>query len=230
MVPDGVPGYGVEWASSMGMALLDELRVSMIESLLVLEALPGQVDLNLDELRTELCAALRSARQAASLLNQGAALAQAWGAGFSRPQAVFARHKAAVRNGAPRMSPASSGTEQLEKQLAELDAAAGMTKSHGTQPVCSASTQSSGQPCRSKALPVSPGVFGQSCYQHASPEEKARYRVRQAGYADYDDTRRGVREMHRAAGVGICADWMARREDMSRWFHEAQSLTALADQ
>lgn len=202
----------------------------MIESLLVLAALPGQVDLNLDELSTELRSALRSARhayQAASLLNQGAALAQAWGTGLSRPRAVFARHRAAVRDGATPMSPQSSGAEQLEKQLATMDAADDVAQFHAYRPVCAATVQASGQPCRSSALHLGHGFFSQRCYQHASPAEKARFRAQHAGPTD--DTMRGLREMHRAAGMGICADWMSRREDMSRWFHEAQSLAALAD-
>lgn len=170
---DSVPGYEVEWASPTGLALLDEMRVSMIECLLVLAALPGEVDLNLDELRTDLRSALDSARQAyraASLLNQGAVLAPAWGTGLSRPQAVFARHHSAVRDGAEHLLPMPSETETLEDQLAHRPADHELDK-------------------------------------HANA--------------------RG--EGQRAAGVGISADWLARRQDTSRWFHEAQSMMALTD-
>lgn len=214
----------------MGVALLEELQVSVIECLLVLEALPGEVDLNLSELGARLRAAYRSAREAydaASLLNQGATLANARGAGMSAPQVVLARHGAAARAGAAPVLPTVSGTEPLWRALKEAQEP---EPDHclGSQPVCSAIVQSSGLPCGFGVLSVGLGLFGTHCYHHVSAAEKDQYRVYEAARGRAEETRQGLREMQRAAGVGICADWLQRREDDSRWFHEAVSLIALA--
>lgn len=161
------PAYDVEWASAQGLTLLDELRVSIVECLLVVESLPGNVDLNLDDLSADLLAVQRSAREAckaASLLNQRAALETAWTANLSRPKAVLARHSAAVRNGAPRTPPVASENERIENLLWK------------TPP------------------------------------------------NDLRDEAKGLREARRALGVGISADWLRRRQDMSRWYHEAETI------
>lgn len=165
------PGYDVEWASAQGLTLLDELRVSMVECLLVVESLAGNVDLNLDDLTAELQAVQRSAQQAykaASLLNQRATLETAWTANLSRPKAVLARHSAAVRNGAPQMSPIAPHTERIENLL-----------------------------------------------WNRPP-------------ADRPDEVNSQRAVRRALGIGISADWLRRRQDMSRWYHEAETIAGVS--
>lgn len=165
------PDYDVEWASAEGLTLLDELRVSMIECLLVVGSLPdGSVDLNLDDLAAELRTAQRSAQEAyraASLLNQRASLDTAWGSAFSRPRAIFARHNAAVRTGALRVSPVPAQTERVEDLLWKEPA------------------------------------------------------------TDHPDDAIRLNETRRALGLGISADWLRRRKDMSRWYHEAEVIAGV---
>ncbi|MEU9808552.1 hypothetical protein [Mycobacterium sp. NPDC050853] len=166
------PDYDVEWASAEGLTLLDELRVSMTECLLVVGSLSeGSVDLNLDDLAAELHTAHRSAQEAyraASLLNQRASLDAAWGAGHSRPNAIFARHNTAVRGGASRVSPVAAENQRVEDLL-----------------------------------------WKQPATVH--PDDAVR-----------------LNEVRRALGIGISADWMRRRKDMSRWYYEAEAIAGVA--
>lgn len=167
MIFEDEPDYDIEWASTHGLTLLDELRVSIAECLLVVEWLPGNVDLNFDDLCADLLAVQRSAQEAckaASLLNQRAALESAWTTNLSRPKAVLARHSAAVRNGAPRTSPVASENERIENLLWKAPS-------------------------------------------NDSPDEA-----------------RSLQEARRALGVGVSADWLRRRQDMSRWYHEAETI------
>ncbi|AYM44313.1 hypothetical protein P5V78_24220 [Mycobacteroides abscessus subsp. abscessus] len=165
------PDYDAEWASALGLTLLDELPVSMIECLLVVGSLPhSSVDLNLDDLAAELRTAQRSAQeayQAASLLNQRASLDTAWGSAHSRPRAVFARHNAAVRSGAPRVSPVATQTERVEDLLSKEPA------------------------------------------------------------TDHPDDAVRLNEVRHALGIGISADWLRRRKDMSRWYHESEVIAGV---
>jgi hypothetical protein len=95
--------HPLDTATPLGLDILDELCTVLLECLMVAEAVQFEVSLNLDELLNALTAIqqpARSAYRAASLLHQGAALDESWSTTRSRPKAVFARHRAAVRGGA----------------------------------------------------------------------------------------------------------------------------------
>lgn len=75
------PTLAPESVSSFALEVLDELRMRMLECLLVLQALPEEADLNFDEIENDIHTVSRGARnayEAASLVHQGAALGERW--------------------------------------------------------------------------------------------------------------------------------------------------------
>ncbi len=64
-----------ETVSSLALDVIDELRMKMLECLLVLRTLPDEADLNFTDLANDVLAAHRGmleAYQAASIVHQGA--------------------------------------------------------------------------------------------------------------------------------------------------------------
>lgn len=118
--PDLVP---MESVSSLALDVIDELRMKMLECLLVLQTLPDGAVLNLSDLAGDLLAARRGtqeAYQAVSLLHQGAELDERWGHNRSRPKVIFARHVAAVHRGAKKVTPMLALCDRLECHLYQL--------------------------------------------------------------------------------------------------------------
>ncbi len=112
-----------ETVSSLALDVIDELRMKMLECLLVVQTLRDEADLNFTDLANDILAAHRStleAYQAASIVHQGAELDERWGNGLSRPKAVFARHNAAVRQGATKVTPMPALCDRLERHLYQL--------------------------------------------------------------------------------------------------------------
>lgn len=211
-----------ETASVVGVALLDELRISLLECLLVLEALPDEVTLKFDELTAELHAAYRSARiahSAGSLLQQGAILDERWGNNLSRPKAVFARHNAAVRQGGIAVAPVASTAAAMERRLWELPALDRTQDITGPRPVCSAMTRTTGEECTTTAIYLGGGIFGSHCYKHATASERGQYKAHhEAVDARQGQSRELLQDFQRTMGEEISAEWLQRREEAHRWF------------
>jgi hypothetical protein len=112
-----------ERVSKAALDLLDELRLTLLECLLVLKVLPDEADLDFVDLEQQVLLTHHYAKQAhraAGLVNQGAVLNERWGECLSRPKAVFARHSAAVRQGAPRLQPLPMISDEFERRLWKL--------------------------------------------------------------------------------------------------------------
>jgi hypothetical protein len=170
-----------ETASALALEILDELAVRLLECRRVLEALHEEVDLNFDDFIADISVVERSAQEAfgaASLLNKGAGLDERWGYNLSRPKAIFARHRAAARRGAPAVSPEPSTVDLFHlsfRPLIRLDRLQDMS---GPRPTCAAATRD-GSRCESSAIYLGTGVFGPNCYVHSTRAEREQYRQHQ---------------------------------------------------
>ncbi|OHT82238.1 hypothetical protein BKG69_01090 [Mycobacteroides chelonae] len=219
---------GDESASSLALEVIDELRVRMLECLLVLQTLPDEADLNFDELAHELLAAHRSARQAfeaASLLHQGAALDERWGSGCSRPRAIYARHNAAVRRGAEQVRPAAALSDTLERRLWQLPSTDRTQDVVGARPTCSGTVRTTGQECSTTAIYLGQGMFGSHCYVHASAGERQQYRAHHDTVSTRQATsREQLQDLQRTVGEHIAAHWIADREDRQRWIDQMAQI------
>lgn len=224
-------GYGSdveESASALALEIIDELRVRMLECLLVVQILPGEADLNFDELAHELLAAHRSAQQAfeaASLVHQGATLDERWGNGLSRPKAIFARHHAAIRQGAQQVRARPAPSDELERRLWQLPASDRTQDVTGPRPKCTGMVRTTGQECTNSAIYLGSGMFGAHCYSHATSVERDQYR---AHHEQIDSRQAGSREtlvdLQHAVGEKVAAHWIAHREERTRWIESvAQS-------
>lgn len=206
-----------EYVSGIALDVLDELRIKLLECRLVLQALPDEADLNFDDLDEKIRAALEVARftfEAASLVHQRAQLAERWGIGWSRPKAIFARHSAAVRNGAPRVTPKPSSSDQLEWSLWQLSTPSRANDAPASRPRCSGTVRATRLPCTSSAIYLGSGTFGAHCYSHASPQERIRYRTHNdAVVAAEIDTHEALIGRRISAGRNTTADWLQRRKD-----------------
>lgn len=174
------PTLAPESVSSFALEVLDELRMRMLECLLVLQALPEEADLNFDEIENDIHTVQRGARnafEAASLVHQGAALGERWGANLSRPKAIFARHNSAVRQGARHIRPMPALSDRIERHLWQLPAVDSTQNVVGHRPKCSGLVRATGEACASSAIYLGSGMFGAHCYSHASPAERDRYRI-----------------------------------------------------
>lgn len=223
------PTLAPESVSSFALEVLDELRMRMLECLLVLQALPEEADLNFDEIENDIHTVQRGARnayEAASLVHQGAALGERWGANVSRPKAIFARHNAAVRGGARQIKPMRALSDRVERHLWQLPAVDATQNVTGARPKCSGMVRSTGDPCASSAIYLGSGMFGAHCYSHASVAERDRYRVHHEEVAARQcDSREELLEHQRSIGHKITAHWIAQRGQRMRWV-EQMSPTA----
>lgn len=210
-----------ESASLLALELLDELRVCVLECLLVLEALPAEVDLNFDELIASLHRVRLPARQAfgaASLLHRGAALDERWGENLSRPKAIFARHNAAVRDGGQKVWPTHSVVDAIESWLRRAPVADRSQNVVGPRPPCLATTQAAGEPCSNSAVYLGSGSFAAHCYPHATRAERDKYRQHQLAVNQALERERNDREdLLRGLGGEIAADWIQRRQASRSW-------------
>jgi hypothetical protein len=117
------PTSSGERVTDSALDLLDELRLTLMECVLVLKMLPGEADLNFVDLEQQILLThhyAKQAHQAASLVNQGATLNARWGKSLSRPKAVFARHSAAVQLGAVQRRPLPMISDEFEERLWRL--------------------------------------------------------------------------------------------------------------
>lgn len=216
--------YPDETVSSLALEIIDELRMKMLECLLVVQTLPEGADLNFVDLANDILAAHRStleAYQAASIMHQGAELDERWGNALSRPKAIFARHNAAVRRGATKVTPVPALCDRLERHLYHLPRPDRTQTVVGQRPKCSAMVKSTGDDCTNSAIYLGSGIFGAHCYSHATPDEREQYRV----HHEKNDARQArshtdLRNLQRAVGEKIAAQWISTREYRGQWVNE----------
>lgn len=216
--------YPDETVTSLAIEVIDELRMKMLECLLVVQTLPDTADLNFTDLANDILAAHRSTLetyQAASIVHQGAELDERWGNGLSRPKAIFARHNAAVRRGATKVTPAPALCDRLERHLYQLPRPDRTQTVAGQRPKCSALVKSTGEDCTNSAIYLGSGIFGAHCYSHATPEEREQYRV----HHEKNDARQArshndLRDLQRAVGEKISAHWISTREHRIQWVND----------
>lgn len=208
-------------ASPLALALLDELRVCLLECQLVLEVLVDEADLNLDELSAELFSVAQPARLAygaASLLEQGAELNESWSAGPSRPKAIFARHSAAARAGALRVSPTERMIDRVERQLRQSPRPDAHQLGGGPRPRCTSITARTNEPCDNPAIYLGSGSFAAHCYSHSTRTEREQYRHHQEALSRaIEDAWAERRNLMRLAGGAVAADWLQRRDAGRPW-------------
>lgn len=219
------PG-GAEYASDRALELLDELRIRVMECRLVLHALPGEADMKFDELEQDLYQVQQGAHlayQAASMVHQGAALNPRWGVGFSRPKAIFARHNAAVHDGADRLLPECSLWDRLERALSQLPSVEAVSDAIGIPPRCTGTIRATGLPCPAAAIRLD-DVFCTHCYSHASSVEREKYRKdREAVATAQDESREKLLRRRRTVAEGIVDRWLANRVHRQLWVDDIEA-------
>ncbi|WP_016888809.1 hypothetical protein [Mycobacteroides abscessus] len=216
-----------ETVSPLALDVIDELRMKMLECLLAIQTLPEQADLNFAELANDILAAHRStleAYQAASIVHQGAELDERWGNGLSRPKAIFARHNAAVRRGATKVVPMPALCDRLERHLYQLPRPDRTQTLAGQRPKCAAVVKSTGEDCTNSAIYLGSGIFGAHCYAHATTDEREQYRI----HHEKNDARQArshsdLRDLQRAVGEKIVAQWISTRGQRAQWINDIAS-------
>jgi hypothetical protein len=208
------------------MTALAKLCATLLECRLVLTALPEEVDMIFDDLDDQLAAAQMEARQAyraTSLLRQGALLDPRWGKRASRPKAVFARHGAAVKNGAARVIPHLSRADECFDILNDpgrSDRAQDLPL--GRRPKCPVAGADDEEPCNQTAFYLGKGEFAATCWAHGSEGDRDRYRHhQQADAGRYEDRDERLRVLGRA----VMRQWILAHEAQS----EAPDETVGAD-
>lgn len=213
-----------EFVSSIALEVLEELLLRVIECRLVLQALPGEADLNFDELDGALHVTQQSAceaHDAAWLVHQGARLNARWGTGWSRPKAIFARHGAAVQDGANKVNLIPNLGHRLDRSMWQLPAPDRVEDVVGVRPRCAGAVRATKLRCSVSAIYLGSGVYGAHCYSHATPAERDQYRQHNdltlAAQADSHGRLLGFR---RAVGEKIADRWRQHRETKRQWVEE----------
>jgi hypothetical protein len=119
----------VDSASPVGFFLLGQMRLNLEEIQRVMSVVMSEVYVDFDEVMAALSTLqqkMNEATQAASLLMNDADLDENenWGSFPSRPGAIFARHNAAIKNGAPVTPfyfPVNSLSSYLENSSSDED-------------------------------------------------------------------------------------------------------------
>lgn len=216
---------GAETASDVGMVTLAQICYQLFECRLVLEALPYEVDLNLVELVRDISTAQQSARQAysaASLLREGAALEQRCDTSPSRPDAIFARHLAAVAAGARRVAPDVSRTDNFSDGLND-DRRRDRTKGIvGPRPTCEAVLRDGSRHCIKPALYLGAGRWGRNCYIHATTADRDRLRELEGiVVAAGENDERTRKEVLLVFGQAVMFSWADAHDEASQSSSEA---------
>lgn len=219
---------GEEHVTAYAVDLLDELRLNVSQCLLVLGILSKQADVGFGELQHALVCARQEAKQAfeaASVVHQGARLNESWGRALSRPKAIFARHSAAVRDGAPRVQPLRGLSDRFENQVWQLPPLDRCQDFVGSRPICQAAIRATGSRCSSVAIYIGDGAFAAHCYSHATEFEREKYRA----HAQAVDTRQSTSHqellnIQQRVGEVIADSWTQRRERRQEHLEELARL------
>ena len=218
-----------EYVSGLALELLDELRIKMMECRLVLKALPDEADMNFDELEHDLHIAQEAAHQAydaASVVHQGARLDPRWGNGWSRPKAIFARHDAAVRDGALRIDPKFGLGDRLERVLWQLSTSECVDHVPDVRSKCTGTVRATKRPCRASAIYLGSGLFGAHCYSHATAAERDQYRKHQDSVgASQSDAYTDLLGRQRDVGEQLSVQWLQHRDTRRQWVDAVASAS-----
>lgn len=211
----------VDTATPLGLDVLDEMCIALLECLIAAEAVQFEAGLNLDELLTALCAIqqpARSAFRAASLLHQGAAMTESWSTTRSRPKAVFARHRAAVRQGASPSNPLEPTAVRFNQALNANNTVDDARSVAGTGPQCAGQAGTTTEECTTTAVYLGLGEFAAHCYAHLTAVEHRRFRQYQCDVAlqQHAVTQTLNERAWRAADL-VFAEWLQRRSRGTRW-------------
>ncbi|MCV7152609.1 hypothetical protein [Mycolicibacterium pyrenivorans] len=214
----------VDSASPLGLQILEELRVLLLECQLVVISLADEVDLNFEDCLGGLTAVrelVAQASGAASLMSQNAALDSSWSTGPSRPKAIYARHTAAVNAGASRLTPNTSLIGTVEARLERLPHSDLSQNYSGSRPGCTGFVAKTGKRCTNTAIYLGAGSFAQHCYSHCTPGERQRYRDHQDRQNQaLEDSWLEREELLRLVGRNIIDDWVQNRGQQPPWLIE----------
>lgn len=221
MHPDSPPDRR-DWATSRGLDLLDELVGALQECQLALRSMRADVGLTLDELERDLRKTRDSATLAygaASLLYQGAELADSRTDYPSRPKAVHVRHRVAVDHGAPPKVPAVSTADRYEEVLREsyeqmLRQSRGSSGLPRAGKRCGTYLEYEGRPCRRRVARTGPGEFADHCPDHMDDNEFESYERNRLAAAEK------VAQAQRDEFRRIADEWRAQRTGPRRWVEQ----------
>lgn len=202
-----------ESATALAVEVLDELRVSVLECLLALDAIGQETIIDFEPLTESLVTSGRVARQAfiaASLLNQDAEFASLCHENSCMtPVSIINRHLAAVAEGAPATTPDRSDVDEFETEIggvfAENDGTLGAVQHHHLVSVAAVVFSGAGTERAVAAAPHDPSA--------SIDEDRDAYR-KQIETALMDRRQRHMaarRETIRAAGNHVVQQWMKRR-------------------
>jgi hypothetical protein len=220
----------VDAVTPLGLDILDELCVALTECLLAAQGAQDQIGLNLEELLEALSAVQRpawSAYRAASLLHQGAALDRSWSPHLSRPKAIFARHQAAVRQGARPIAPRDPSPARLHDTIG-ADACLDRTQDiSDVRPRCAAHVAKTADRCKNSAIYLGSAVFAQHCYAHLTATERRLFRRHQSDVARQQHAlaEQMNERLSRATDL-VFAEWLERRASSSRWVDDDVCVTS----
>lgn len=171
----------LEFATNRGHQLLDEIALRILEIRLALLVVTDDVSLRLDDFYPRLTALEVLADQAvdaAGLLLLDADLDEAWGSLPSRPQAIYARHKAAVTRGFPVASPPRSSLRHFNTAVRALGSRA-TGPDWKARPQCQATIRDGSRQCSNSVLYLGNNAFAAGCFSHATEAERNQHRQHQ---------------------------------------------------
>jgi len=223
-VTDSCGSRRVDSASPLGLQMLEELRILLLECQLVVVALADEVDLNFEDCHAGLTAVRELAEHAwgaASLLSQNAALESSWSNWPSRPKAIYVRHAAAVKAGATRRIPLPSLVGVLEAKLEPLWDPDLSQNYSGARPACTGFVAGTRKLCTNSTFYLGAGSFAQHCYSHGTPDERQRYRDHQELQKQIaEESWWAGQELLQRIGRIIIDEWVQKRKHLPPWFGE----------
>lgn len=200
--------------------MLDELVGALQECQLALRSMRADVGLTLDELERDLRKTRESATLAygaASLLHQGAELADSWTNYSSRPKAVHVRHRVAVDHGAQPKVPAISTADRYEEVLREsYEQMLRQSQGSSSGPPragkrCGTYLEYERRSCRRRVARTGPNDFADHCPDHMDDNEFEMYERNRLAAA-YKVVQAQREEFRR-----IADEWRAQRTGPRSW-------------
>lgn len=223
-----LPSVRRDWVTLRGLDLLDELVGALQECQLALRSVRADVGLTLDELERDLRKARGSATLAygaASLLHQGAELADSWINYPSRPKAVHVRHRIAVDHGAPPKVPTVSTADRYEEVLRESYEQV-LRQSRGSSSGlpragkrCGTHLEYEARSCRRRVARTGPNEFADHCLDHMDDKEFELYERNRLAAAEK------VVQAQRDECRRIADEWRAQRTGPRAWVDEVVRST-----
>lgn len=116
------------------------------------------------------------------------------------------------------MKPLPALSDQLERYLYQLPSLDRTQDFVGERPRCCAVVRASGRDCASAAIYLGSGMFGAHCYSHATGTERDQYRAHHEQVsARQARSHEDLRDLQRAVGENIAAQWISGREQRAQW-------------